>query len=193
MTPDFVALHLAVLEGPDDDGPRLTQADWYERNGKVARAELLREDIAWPSSGIYGGRAIFCRGFVEAAILNVDTFLVHGAEIFGDHPITHVEFVDLEPAADVFGPGTWGWITGFTFTDNVDIDLALIDYDFTSLPDTFADAVEGRDAAGPVFTGKVYGSKQEAVEELSGAAVRVGREAAGLGPLVGMPVVIESK
>jgi hypothetical protein len=47
-----------------------------------------------------------------------------------------------------------------------------------------ADAVEGRDATGPAFTGKVYATKDEAIEELSRAAVRVGREAAGLPPLV---------
>jgi uncharacterized protein (TIGR02996 family) len=199
MTPDFAALHRAILEDPDDDAPRLALAAWYERNGKRTRGELLRDAVVnreimrGPLPGPFDGRAIFRRGFVEAAILDVDTFLEHGAEIFGDHPITHVEFVDLEPAVDVFGHGTWMWITGFTFPDYVDIDLALIDHDFTGLPDVLADAVKGLDTAGPVFTGKVYGSKEEAVEELSHAAVRVGRDAAGLRPLVGMPVVIESK
>jgi hypothetical protein len=39
------------------------------------------------------------------------------------------------------------------------------------------DAVEGRDATGPAFTGK---------------AVRVGRDAAGLPPLPASPTVIET-
>jgi uncharacterized protein (TIGR02996 family) len=30
MTPDFAALHRAILEDPDDDAPRLALADWYE-------------------------------------------------------------------------------------------------------------------------------------------------------------------
>jgi uncharacterized protein (TIGR02996 family) len=189
---DFAALHRAILEDPDDDAPRLALATWYERNGKRTRGELFRDAVFnWevmrgPLTGPFDGRAIFRRGLVEAAVLDVETFLEHGSEIFGNHPITHVEFVDLDPGADLFGPGTWGWITGFTSPDNVDVDLVLIDHDLAVLPDLLANAVEGQDATGFVFTGKVYATKDAALEELSRTAVRVGREAAGLPPLVGM-------
>jgi hypothetical protein len=81
------------------------------------RGELLRDAVVnrevmrGPLPGPFDGRAVFRRGFVEAAVLDVETFLEPGAEIFGDHPITHVEFVDLDPEANLFGPGTWGWIS----------------------------------------------------------------------------------
>jgi hypothetical protein len=39
--------------------------------------------------------------------------------------------------------------------DDVDVGLALIDHDLTALPDLLVDALEGRDATGPAFTGKV--------------------------------------
>jgi hypothetical protein len=106
--------------------------------------------------------------------------------------VTCVEFVNLDPKADLFGPGTWGWITGFTSPDDVDVDLALIDHDSAAIPDLLADAIEGRDATGPAFTGKVYATKDEAIEELSRAAVRVGRETAGLPPLPAISTVINS-
>jgi uncharacterized protein (TIGR02996 family) len=198
MTPDFAALHRAILEEPDDDVPRLALADWYERNGKRTRGELLRDAVVnrevmrGPLPGPFDGRAVFRRGFVEAAILDVETLLTHIAEIFGDHPITHVEFVDLDPESDLFGTGTWGWITGFTSPDDVDVDLALTDHDLAALPDLLADAVEGWDATGPAFTGKVYATKDEAIEDLSRATVRVGREAAGLQPLAGLSTTIEN-
>ena len=196
---EFAVLHRAILENPFDDAPRYALADWYKRNGHATRGESLfravfnRELRLGPLPGPFGGRAIFQRGLVEVVALNLNTFLVYGAEIFSDHPITHVEFLDLDPEADLFSLGSWGWVTGQESPNDVDVDLAFIDHNVTMLPDPLADEIEGRDVTGPVFTGKVYGSKQEAVEELSGAAVRVGREAAGLGPLVGMPVVIESK
>jgi hypothetical protein len=63
----------------------------------------------------------------------------------------------------------------------VDIDLALIAHDLAALSYLLADAVEGRDTTGPpFFTGKVYGTKYEAIDELSRAAVRVGQKAVGL-------------
>jgi hypothetical protein len=82
----------------------------------------------------------------------------------------------------------------FTSPDDVDVDvdLALIDHDLAALPDLLADAVEGQEATGPAFTGKVYSTKDEAIEELSRAAVRVGREAAGLSPLPATSTVIET-
>jgi hypothetical protein len=48
-----------------------------------------------------------------------------GAERFGDHPISHIVFFDLMPKPDVFGAGTWEWITDFVTPDDTDIDLAL--------------------------------------------------------------------
>jgi hypothetical protein len=61
------------------------------------------------------------------------------------------------------------------------------------LPEPLMDEIEGRDADGPVFTGKVYATHDNAVEALSRAAVRVGREAAGLPPLVAAPVTVETE
>jgi hypothetical protein len=60
------------------------------------------------------------------------------------------------------------------------------------LPDPLAGEVECRDVAGPVFTGKVYATREDAVEALSWAAVRVGREAARLPPLADTPMMIFS-
>ena len=41
MTPDDAFL-AAIIESPDDDGPRLVYADWLEENGHPERAEFLR-------------------------------------------------------------------------------------------------------------------------------------------------------
>jgi uncharacterized protein (TIGR02996 family) len=195
-------MHRAILDDPDDDAPRLALADWYERNGKRTRGELLRDAVVYsevmrgPLPGPFDGRAIFRRGFVEAAVLNVETFLEHGAEIFADHPITHVEFVDLDPVPNWFGLGTFGvatfgWITGkVSANDLLDHCLILDIHERAMLPDLLADAVEGKDATGFVFTGKVYATKDGAIEELSRAAVRVGREAAGLPLLAGTPTTV---
>ena len=197
MSPDFAALYRAILEEPDDDAPRYALAHWYERNGKASRGESLfhavlnRELRLGPLPGPFEGRAFFRRGFVEAVVLDLDTFLVHGAEIFSDHPITRVEFTDLDPVPDLFGLGTWGWITGFRSTEDIDVDKALIDNNFAMPPDPLTDEIEGQDGAGAMFKGKVYVTKDEALEALSRAAVRIGRAAAGLGPLVNPPVVVQ--
>jgi hypothetical protein len=58
------------------------------------------------------------------------------------------------------------------------------------LPDPLADVIEGRDVTGPVFSGKVYTSKEDSLEALSRAAVRIGRKAAGLPPLVEAPTMV---
>jgi hypothetical protein len=92
--------------------------------------------------------------------------------------------------ANLFGPGTWGWITGYTLLCDVDVDFADIDHALARLPALLASAIEGQDAAGPVFLGKVYRSPKDADEALSRAAVRVGREAAGLPPLAETPTTV---
>jgi uncharacterized protein (TIGR02996 family) len=187
---EFAVLHRAILENPFDDAPRYALADWYKRNGQATRGESLfravfnRELRLGPLPGPFGGRAIFQRGLVEAVALNLNTFLVHGAEIFSDHPITHVEFLDLDPEVDLFSPGSWGWVTGQESPNEVEVDLAVIDHNVTMLPDPLADEIEGRDVTRPMFAGKVYTSKEEALEALSRAAVRIGRKTAGLPPLV---------
>jgi uncharacterized protein (TIGR02996 family) len=186
MPADFFALHRVILEYPDDDAPRFALVDWYLKHGHKTRADSLyravvnREFVRGPLSSLFHGRAIFRRGFAEAVILDLDTFISHDAEIFGNHPITRVEFADLDPVADILGLGTWGWITGFVSPDDVD-DLVFIDNDHAALPDPFADIIEGPDATGPVFTGKNYSTKEGAIEALSRAAVEIGRKAAGLG------------
>ncbi|HEY7426419.1 MAG TPA: TIGR02996 domain-containing protein [Gemmataceae bacterium] len=44
MTPDKAFLQ-AILEEPDDDGPRLIYADWLEEHGYPERAEFIRAQI----------------------------------------------------------------------------------------------------------------------------------------------------
>jgi uncharacterized protein (TIGR02996 family) len=196
ISDDVAVLHRAILENPFDDAPRYALADWYERNGQATRGESLfravfnRELRLGPLPGPFGGRAIFQRGMVEVVALNLNTFLVYGAQIFSEHPITHVEFLDLDPEVDFFGPGSWGWVTGHESPNNVDVDLAFIDDNVTMLPDQMTDEIEGREVTGPVFTGKVYTSKEDAIEALSRAAVRIGRKAAGLPPLVAAPMTV---
>jgi hypothetical protein len=193
---EFAILNRAILENPFEDAPRYALVDWYKRNGQATRGESLfravfnRELRLGPLPGPFGGRAIFQRGLVEAVALNLNTFLVYGAEIFSDHPITHVEFLDLDPEVDLFSPGSWGWVTGQESPNDVDVDLAFIDHNVTRLPDQMADEIEGRDVTGPVFTGKVYTSKEDAPKALSRAAVRIGRKAAGLLPLVETPTMV---
>jgi uncharacterized protein (TIGR02996 family) len=41
MTDNDALLH-AILDDPDDDGPRLVYADWLEEHGEQARAEFIR-------------------------------------------------------------------------------------------------------------------------------------------------------
>src|SRR5262245_12048172 len=195
-SPDFVALHRAILDNPGADAPRFDLAEWYCRTGKRARGESLRlavvnrESMRGPLPGPFAGQAIISRGFVEQVVLDLDTFLVHGAEIFGDHPIVRVEFSDLDPEPDLFGPGTWGWITGFAKLDEVDIDRALVEHALAMLPFPLADLIGDQAAVESAFTGKVYATKDDAVESLSRAAVRVGREEAGLPPLADVPTVV---
>ncbi|HYT91149.1 MAG TPA: TIGR02996 domain-containing protein [Gemmataceae bacterium] len=40
------ALLRAVIDNPDDDGPRLVYADWLEEHGDAERAEFIRIQIA---------------------------------------------------------------------------------------------------------------------------------------------------
>ncbi len=58
------------------------------------------------------------------------------------------------------------------------------------IPVELAAEIEGPDARHPIFTGKIYGTKDEALTALSDAAVRIGRAAVGLPPLVGQPVTV---
>jgi uncharacterized protein (TIGR02996 family) len=198
---DYVALHRAILDDPDSDAPRLALAVWYERNGKAVRGQLLRQEVKdrelvrAPLPEALDGRAVYRRGFIDEIILNLDTFMDHVEELFGDHPITRVEFIDLEPVANVFGDGTWGWITGFVNHEDgeTDRDLELIQYEPGMVPEPLADALDGPDSTDPAtFTGKVYSRKSEAVEALSRAAVSIGRVAAGLSRLPGKATLVGS-
>jgi uncharacterized protein (TIGR02996 family) len=198
MPSTFTALHRAILEDPASDGPRLALAAWLRHDGMPARADSLGRAVRdrtlrWgPLPGPFSGRAIFHRGLVNGVVLGLDTFLVHGREIFGSHPITYLEFTDRDPEADQFGRGTWGWITGFVATDDVDVDQVLNDHRPAMLPDPLAGVIEGRHAVGPVFSGKVYATKDDAIEALSRAAVRIGRTEAGLPPFVEPPATVSA-
>ncbi len=201
LPPPFDAcghLRRAIVEDPADDAPRLALADWFEQNGRVVWAETIRKEVRngvvarGPLPGPFQGRAVFRRGFVEIVTIELDPFLVHGAEIFAEQPITQVAFTDLDPEFGIFGFDTWGWITGFIETEDtvIDIDLALMEFRKALLPDPLAGELEGPEVTGDVFKGRKYGSHAAAVEALSQAAVRIGREAAGLSPLVTAPTTI---
>jgi uncharacterized protein (TIGR02996 family) len=41
----------AILEHPDDDGPRLVYADWLDKQGDTARAEFIRVQCRLASLG----------------------------------------------------------------------------------------------------------------------------------------------
>src|SRR5262245_4910665 len=50
---DESALLRAVIEAPEDDGPRLIYADWLEERGRHERAELIRLQVALATTPPY--------------------------------------------------------------------------------------------------------------------------------------------
>ena len=104
--------------------------------------------------GVLANTAILSMGIAPAQA----SALVHTAEIFQYQAFSRVTFLDLDPEEGLFGRGTWGWITGFVGTEEIDIDSALLDHDLALLPDPLASVLEGPDAAGIQFKGKAYTS-----------------------------------
>jgi uncharacterized protein (TIGR02996 family) len=113
----------AIREQPDDDLARLAWADWLEEQGQRDRAELVRVQLeqerlprndpragplavragallaeherAW--LGPWADRLVrwqFRRGFLDSVVLEPESFLCHGADLFAQHPVREVQFVD---------------------------------------------------------------------------------------------------
>jgi uncharacterized protein (TIGR02996 family) len=111
----------AIIESPDDDGPRLVYADWLEDHSEPERAEFIRvqcelarlpEDtpqrarLAAREQALLGehGRAWarplpgwatsweFRRGFVEGVTASPEAFLAHADSLFRASPIRRVTF-----------------------------------------------------------------------------------------------------
>jgi uncharacterized protein (TIGR02996 family) len=106
----------AIIENPDDDGPRLVYADWLDEQGDHARAEFIRiqcemakfepESVRWYELSLRSQRLLqrhqpawlrdiqkyvrastFRRGFVESVSMTARRFLKHGDFVFTHAPI----------------------------------------------------------------------------------------------------------
>jgi len=124
-SPEELAFLSRVRERPDDDGPRLIFADWFDERGD-ARGEFIRVQCAlarlsdadprrteleqrekelldkhqarW-TAGLQGlsssSLCTYRRGFVESISVDAKAFLERGKEIFRYGPIRHVRFFDV--------------------------------------------------------------------------------------------------
>ena len=122
---DRLALTEAIRSHPGDDTPRLILADWYEENGDPARGEFIRVQCELarldPSSdrspelhlrqlqilaeherdwlGEWADRLVrweFRRGMLEEVTVCPEPYCRGGEELFRDHPLWRVAFVDGE-------------------------------------------------------------------------------------------------
>jgi uncharacterized protein (TIGR02996 family) len=129
LSPPEGALRDAILDAPDDDGPRLIYADWLEEHGEADRAEFIRVQIAlargaddprapawwerqeallaehrgaWlgPLRGLFYLHE-FRRGFLEEVTLKAQVFLDHAGALFRAAP---VRLVRLLKGAALMGP-----------------------------------------------------------------------------------------
>ncbi len=134
----------AILARPDDDGPRLLCADYWDEIGETDRAEFIRTQIAlaklsrtdrrggdllaveqrllaqyresWsePLRGLATAPG-FKRGFVEEVNIAARSFLAHGAEVFSRAPIRTLHFLDLGSHVErVFDSPLLKRLTGLT-------------------------------------------------------------------------------
>jgi uncharacterized protein (TIGR02996 family) len=115
----------AVCEQPDDELARLACADSFEEQGLADRAEFIRvqlgldrlpkgDPLAGPLAvpaeallaehetrwlGEWADRLVrwtFRRGFLDGVVLEPETFLRHGEELFRLHPVREVQFVGAD-------------------------------------------------------------------------------------------------
>jgi len=123
--PENEAFLRMILDHPEDDGPRLVYADWFEEQGDTARAELIRVQIEMTQTADrYGqrwhklrsrqdtllkthkktwtlpfkGKAPFVRlerGFVEEITIHARRLFKTADELFALAPIRAVKFVSL--------------------------------------------------------------------------------------------------
>lgn len=117
MTPDAPFIR-AILEAPDDDGPRLIYADWLDEHGRHDRAEFIRlqveaarlpacqqaesmlkraeqlldgQDVSWcPTLGYMIGVAGWRRGFIDSLSAEVRSWLRHGRSLRSEQPLRHL-------------------------------------------------------------------------------------------------------
>ena len=105
------AFRLAILDRPDDDGPRLVFADWLEEEGDAERAELIRlqcgagdpqreRDLIARRGAHWAGPVLryvygysFRRGFVEEVTVEAAMFLDLGERMFNAAPIRLVRLI----------------------------------------------------------------------------------------------------
>src|SRR5262245_55792190 len=105
--PEYLTGLRAVLERPDDDGPRLTLADWLERHGEQARAGFIRRQVASPrdeltfhgevptkdypafhqGDGLEWLTRTYRRGFVEAVWLTTAHYTERAEALFRAAPV----------------------------------------------------------------------------------------------------------
>src|SRR5262245_16841501 len=114
MSPEEAFLQ-AVIESPDDDGPRLMFADWLDERGESGRAEFIRVQIdrarlpdddprqselearelrllhehapAWRPDNPLASVVRFDRGFIDDVAADADDILRHGPDLFRVAPI----------------------------------------------------------------------------------------------------------
>ncbi len=187
----------AICEQPGDDTPRLVFADWLDENGEAAYAAYIRNRIAgnkarpWASfsrqmrtlmAGRDGLPSKACdwrweRGFIYLIELQVHVFVAKAADIFRLAPITRVILTDC--ASEETWPGRFTWGYEQTPGDTNEPDR---------LPQMLFRELIG--AAGgdtlPPYPERLDGftTFREADVALCAAAVRFGRKAAGLPPLL---------
>jgi uncharacterized protein (TIGR02996 family) len=117
------AFHLAILEEPEQDAPRLIYADWLEEHGQADRADFIRTqcrlatlapgDEPWADLELHCRDLLarhwrdwlppevprcavgwtFRRGFVEAIDIEPNHFVVQAGELLRAAPIQHVRFI----------------------------------------------------------------------------------------------------
>ena len=202
---DEQALLRAVLETPFDDAPRLVYADWLDEHAQPERAAFIRlqceharlmkvhprssESLEWkaqceaildgpspasvpfrklwadPIDPQWGDRYFFRRGFVSQVSVTAGRLVRLAGRLFAEHPITRVHLSDKRPN-EAGGPG-WAWCWGAAYLQNS--------------PDVIPDPIwELLWREFPPGFGVEYGSEEEALDALSRAYVRYGRQLAGL-------------
>ncbi len=124
MTQAWEGFWKPIREEPDADAPRLIFADWLDELGEIARAELIRvqlalaklsphdrrrrelantehrllsrysEEWAKPYAGLATG-PVFHRGFVEEAKVTARQFLARAPALFRAGPLRHLHLLDV--------------------------------------------------------------------------------------------------
>lgn len=191
---DRDALLRAILAEPAEDTPRLVFADWLDEHGEPARAETIREQIAWARGAPWTPGAcvriseedawlnfpaerraihwLWDRGFLSRVDIKLVDFLAHAEAIFRVHPVTDVRLTDRHPWFNPFRTWTWTWGSSGAAADSHLIPIGWLD----ELP-------RGRNwqvTRSQKWQG--YYREQDAHAALSFAAVNVGRKLAGLTP-----------